>query len=99
MAGARCSYAHHCGVGGRHVGTPTAVRSSSVVTCNPDYQDRTQVRLRYRNHPVQTLAVHVVDHPSTNRVPFRTTGPCFSYLYPLSPLPLTSLPPPTPVPL
>ena len=39
----------------RHSRTQTAVRPSTVVMFYPNFQDPAQVRLRERNHPVNTL--------------------------------------------
>ena len=48
----------------------------------PDFQDRSQVRFRYRNHPVQALAAYRADHPFTDRVCLRAAWRRFQHLQP-----------------
>ena len=55
----------------RHARTQTAVRPSTVVMLYPDFQDRAQVRLRYRNQPVQALAAYRADHSFADRIRLR----------------------------
>ena len=56
-----------CGTAG-YAGTQCAVRTPAVVMNDPLAQDRTQVPLRHRNHPVQALAPDRSDHPLADRV-------------------------------
>jgi hypothetical protein len=51
-----------------YAGTQCAVRTTAVVVSNPLAKDRTQVPLRHRNHPVQTLAPDRADDPLADRV-------------------------------
>ena len=51
--------------------TQAAVRSTSIVVFYPTCQDWAQMRLRYRDQPIQALPTDRADHPFTNRVGFR----------------------------
>jgi hypothetical protein len=49
-----------------------AVRASTVVVSHPLSQDRAQVRLGHREHPVQALPPNGADHPLADRVRLQT---------------------------
>jgi hypothetical protein len=51
--------------------TQCTVRASTVVVSHPLSQDRTQVRLGHREHPVQALPANGADHPLADRVRLR----------------------------
>ena len=52
----------------RYAGTQRAVRAPAVVVGNPLAQDRAQMRLGQRNHPIQALAPDRADDPLADRV-------------------------------
>ena len=51
--------------------TQCTVRASTVVVNHPLAQDRTQVRLGHREHPVQALPANGADDPLADRVRLR----------------------------
>ena len=51
--------------------TQCTVWPSTVVVSHPISQDRTQMRLGHREHPIQTLPANGADHPLADRVRFR----------------------------
>ena len=73
MSGFRLREDRQVPAGGSGTPGPSAtVRPAPVVMFYPALQNRAQMRLRHRDHPVQTFSPNRSDHPFADRIRLRT---------------------------